>query len=103
MNDPVQWDQWTFDVFDIDADIHWGHTGGVYIFAARDWSMGWYAIYIGQTGSFRNQLARGHTHYNDAIRAGATHIHVYAYEDAPQRITMERRLIAKFDPVLNAG
>ena len=99
MSDTCNWDDVQFNIYDPAVD--WNDCPGVYIFTYKDHASGiWIAVYIGETGSFRNRIP-GHDRWADARRKGATHIHARVVEGHQERIDLEHRLIGRFGPPLN--
>lgn len=63
----------TLDFIIYDLNATWNDVAGLYIFSFFIQN-GWYALYVGQTDSFRNRISN-HERLDEAIRRGATHIH----------------------------
>ena len=77
----------------------WSNASGLYIFAYRNGS-NWYAVYVGQTDNLSSRLPN-HERLNEAIRNGATHIHVAVVPHQSNRDKWEKMLIQYLKPVLN--
>ena len=74
---------------------------GNYIYARQREDGGWIPIYIAQTRDLHQRL-EGHVKVEDAITAGATHLHAhYCTAGQAARCTEERDLIQRWQPVCN--
>lgn len=79
----------------------WHDVAGLYIFARHDiLTLGWRAIYVGQTHSFSSRPAY-HDRWKEALENGATHIHAKVVRQEANRDRWERMLIEHLDPPLN--
>ena len=74
---------------------------GLYIYAKLAGDGSWSPIYIAQTRDLHQRL-EGHVKLEDAVTAGATHLHVH-YCSAGQgaRCTEEKDLIHRWQPACN--
>ena len=72
-----------------------------YMYAGQDENGGWVPIYIAQTRDLHQRL-EGHVSVDDAMRNGATHIHVhYSTTGQAARCSEERDLLDRWQPVCN--
>ena len=96
----ISWGGYVFKVYNA-SQTEWNDLPGVYIFAelSKD-GRWWYAKYVGQTISFKDRLAN-HEQWQDAVRAGATHVHARVEFEKNQRSFIEQELIQMFNPPLN--
>lgn len=97
MTDIVNWDGHNFTV--LPERTTWNDVGGVYIFSGVR-NNSWVALYIGLTESFQNRHPN-HERWEEAKRAGATHIHAIVVTSPASREAIEKALIARFQPPLN--
>jgi predicted GIY-YIG superfamily endonuclease len=58
------------------------------------------ALYIGQTDSFRDRIP-GHERWDEARRAGATHVHAMVVTNSSERDRIEAELIRHYQPKMN--
>ena len=79
---------------------NWNDVAGNYIFAGLDQSGNWIALYIGETGSFRDRFS-SHERWPCATRYGATHVHAHVNNAAPSRRAEEADLLANQNPPCN--
>src|SRR5258708_24700745 len=78
--------------------LQWNGVPGLYAFARG--SDG-YLIYLGETGSFASRMP-DHEVWPDAQRYGATDVYAMPFGGSEeQRKSIERRLIATYNPVCN--
>ena len=90
-----------FHVYEGIPGTGWFDVLGVYIFARFNASTRlWYAVYIGETVSFANRLP-GHERGEEAVLAGATHVHSRVVREERMRVALQDRLIEYFQPELN--
>ena len=87
-----------FHVYDINTS--WRDVPGIYIFAYEQSPGRWTALYVGQAMSL-NQRLSSHERIAEAIRLGATHIHVKVIQNSALRDAEERLLIGQLQPRLN--
>lgn len=73
MLDIVKWLNWEFEVYG--PGTGWNEVAGLYIFAGLNSAGEWVALYIGSTESLAERLPN-HPRWPEAVRLGATHIHV---------------------------
>jgi len=78
----------------------WNAVAGLYIFAHQLQNGNWRAIYIGQTDNFSLRMPN-HERLNEAIQAGATHIHAKVVGSQQDRDLWESLLIQNLQPQLN--
>ncbi|WP_155716920.1 hypothetical protein [Burkholderia stagnalis] len=93
------WGQLTFEVHPPTAN--WNDVAGIYIFAT--WSQQhsqWIALYIGQASSLKDRLSN-HERWDEALRLGATHVHVLVVPTQASRNSIEQSLIQACQPRLN--
>lgn len=95
----VTWLNLAFEVYEGVPGNHWHDVPGIYIFARLDHD-GWRAIYIGETGSLATRLP-GHERGEEALLAGATHVHARVEREAETRVARQNALIANYQPELN--
>lgn len=77
----------------------WNDVPGLYIFSFIRAGC-WRALYIGQAASFQERLPN-HERLEEAVRNGATHIHVMVVGQQAKRNVWERMLIQTHQPPLN--
>ena len=87
-----------FDIYDPKTTT-WNAVSGLYIFAYYS-DPYWRALYIGQTDDFSSRIP-SHDRFDEAVRRGATHIHAAVVPQAANRDTLEKRLIAHIQPLMN--
>ena len=86
-----------FKVYPIGTDFD--AEAGVYVFTKRDGEHKHEILYVGETASFKERpLGWGHEKWEKATRAGITHVGVFP---TPNRMYVQNRLIAKYNPPLN--
>ena len=102
MTETFLWNKYQFEIYQHDAD--WNAVPGLYIFAGpkRSWlrTSRWGAYYIGQTEDFSSRIP-SHEDWLEALRLGATRVHVRIVEKEYVRESLEKALIAKYRPRLN--
>lgn len=81
-------------------DTTWREVPGIYIFAKPISPGRWSALYVGQTGNFRERLAN-HERWPEAQRKGATCIHARVVDRQAERDSLEELLIRECLPPLN--
>lgn len=86
-----------FNIYTQDGE--WNPVAGLYIFTYFDGQL-WRPVYVGQADDFSNRLPN-HERWDEARRFGATHVHAKVVPLAANRDTLETRLIAHLQPVLN--
>lgn len=89
----------TFHIYDINAATNWKSDGGLYIFAG-DKGGHWFAYYVGQTEDLKDRIPT-HERKDEAVRLGATHVHVRLEPQAATREKREDFLIQYLQPPLN--
>lgn len=94
----ANWDSFEFMIFTPEAN--WNNVSGVYIFAGITPGNRWKAYYIGQASSFSDRLPN-HERWDEARRAGATHVHALVVPLQANRDSIEAHLISAFQPPLN--
>lgn len=99
----VQWLDYVFEVYNLNTG--WNDVPGVYIFARQEQNLRgevyWKALYVGETGSFRDRINPTHEKWNPALRIGCTHIHAVVVQEVARRSDLETRLIQTYEPELN--
>lgn len=84
-----------------EPSTNWNDVAGVYIFAKIDTKTGkWTALYIGQASSFKDRLSN-HERWDEAVRLGATHVHILGVQLQANRDSIEQSLIVLCQPPLN--
>ncbi len=99
MAETAKWLDLTFEVHHPDR-VSWNAVPGVYVFAGENLSGNWFALYVGQTASLADRLAT-HERWQEAVRWGATHIHVRVVHAEGSRLALEGQLIQAYQPRLN--
>ena len=89
-----------FSIHDKNTRDYWNDVAGLYIFASKLSNGSWCSIYIGQTNSFKDRLP-DHERLQEAIKKGATHIHVRVVQNQNDRNELEKSLIQTMKPTLN--
>jgi hypothetical protein len=74
--------------------------GGNYAFVKQLPNGNFVALYSGQADSLRDRIPN-HERWNDAIRAGATHVMSHTTPSAVSRDLEEVDLIQQWNPILN--
>jgi hypothetical protein len=74
--------------------------GGNYAFVKQLPNGNFVPLYFGQADSLRNRIPN-HERWNDAIRAGATHVMSHTTPSAVSRDLEEVDLIRQWNPILN--
>lgn len=97
-NQTCHWNGTNFQI--LPQDAQWEDVAGVYIFAGKNRDHKWVALYVGQAKSFANRIPF-HERWDDAARAGATHVHACVVPAQTNRDQLESSLIATFQPSLN--
>ena len=100
MAQTCKWGSTDFTVYEAAATT-WNDRAGVYVFATVTPQNYWKALYIGQADSFQNRLP-SHERWDEAARLGATHIHAAVVPQAVNRDSLEKSLIAQYQPPLNS-
>ena len=91
--------QYPFEVFPLDAAFR--PLPANFVYARQDEAGSWVPIYIAQTRDMHQRL-EGHVSVADAVRNGATHVHVhYCTAGQAARCTEEHDLILRWQPVCN--
>ena len=78
----------------------WNAVAGNYIFAKSTSPGKWQAVYIGETGNFKERLPN-HPELPCVRRNGGTHIHVHVNSDSQARLNEESDLLASESPPCN--
>lgn len=78
----------------------WNAVAGIYIFAYQLPDGNWAAVYVGQTDNFSTRMPN-HERLNEAVQAGATHIHAKVVNSQQNRNLWESMLIRNLQPPLN--
>jgi hypothetical protein len=87
--------------FDVYArNENWSSVGGLYVFSYQGGNGSWRALYVGQTNNFSVRFPN-HERLNEAVRAGATHIHAKVMNSQSDRDLFERALIQYLQPSMN--
>lgn len=74
---------------------------GNYVFVRRQTDGSYLPLYFGIADSLKNRVPN-HERWNDAIRAGVTHVMMHTTQGGEQvRAAEERALIARWNPPLN--
>ena len=81
------------------SNKNWSSAAGLYIFSYQNGNY-WHAIYVGQTDDFSSRLPN-HERLDEALRKGATHIHVAVIPQQSNRDKLEKMLIQNLKPTLN--
>ena len=89
--------QYAYGIYHPSAN--WNPIGGNYIFASIFLGR-WVAHYIGQTDNFRTRFA-SHEKWDEAVRAGATHILAHTNADTLAKLNEEFDLIQSNSPSCN--
>lgn len=92
------WSSHEFTIYN--PTTSWNDVGGVYIFTGKNTQGQWVPLYIGKADSFQSRLS-SHERWDEAARAGATHIHAMTVSQVATRETIEAELIRMFQPTLN--
>jgi hypothetical protein len=100
MSEKASWLAHEFTVYS-PAETKWSDVAGIYIFCGLKSRKEWDAFYVGQTNSFREDLA-SHGQWARAVRLGATHIHARTVSPVAVRDKMTQELIRACQPPLNA-
>ncbi|MGD8323565.1 MAG: hypothetical protein PVF50_04290 [Gammaproteobacteria bacterium] len=82
-----------------DQNENWSDAPGLYIFAYLSGGT-WKAVYAGQADSLQARLPN-HERLDEAVREGATHIHVMIVRQQSQREVWAQALIRHLRPPLN--
>jgi len=98
MSDTVKWS--SYDFYVLPKESAWHAVGGVYIFTGKNAQGLWYPLYIGQAESLAARIPT-HERWQEAARLGATHVHAMVVQQEANRDTIERELIAAYQPTLN--
>ena len=98
MNTTVTWLTYEFNVYTMNAN--WNDTGGIYIFTGKNPQGQWVPLYIGKADSFQSRLG-SHERWDEAARAGATHVHARGVALEASRVALEAELIQAYQPKLN--
>ncbi|MCW0217592.1 MAG: hypothetical protein OJI67_04640 [Prosthecobacter sp.] len=108
MNNTIQWqlsdaesDRSTFYIYPIDH--HWHDKfPAIYIMAKRISNGYWAPLYIGEAKDIGSRMA-DHERYDEAVRLGATHLHVcnMTYFSETERCKIEEGAIGYWNPPLN--
>jgi hypothetical protein len=94
---------YTFDCFP--GNQAFNPVSGVYILCRNIPGGGWEALYVGETGSFKDRLNVGqslHDGYQRAKAAGATHIAAMLVSGDTERLRIETDLRHGLNPSCNA-
>jgi hypothetical protein len=94
----VHWLSYEFEAHKPPVD--WNAVPGIYIFAGHYTPDMWVAQYVGQTDSFARRLPN-HDRWAEAVRRGATHIHVMVLRSPRDRDRIEAEMIRHLQPSLN--
>ena len=93
-----------FEVHKFSTITSWNKVAGLYIFSyvytAKDGKQYWRSLYIGQTNDFNSRMPT-HERFDEAVRKGATHVHVVVVPQAANRDTWEKHLILTYQPSMN--
>ena len=81
-------------------DAAWNGIGGVYMFVGPGPNNTNTVYYIGMCDSFKTRLPC-HERWDEAAKAGATHVHAAGIADVKKREEVERYLIGHINPPLN--
>ena len=87
-----------FEVYS--PNVSWNSVGGIYIFTYLQANNYWKPLYIGQTEDFSQRIPN-HERWAEAVRRGATHIHVKVVSHASTRDVLELMLIKYCQPPMN--
>ena len=99
MSNTINWGSHTFTIYPA-AGTTWHDVGGVYIFTGQNSQGQWVALYIGKADSFQSRLG-SHERWNEAPRAGGTHVHAMVVPLEANRALIEAALIQSYQPKLN--
>jgi hypothetical protein len=79
----------------------WLAVGGNYVFMKQLPNGNFLPVYVGQADNLQARIPN-HERFDDAIRAGATHLVAHSTPNGEMaRLAEERDLIQKWNPVLN--
>ena len=100
---PVNWpgasgNVYSYEIYPVGA--MWNSVPGNYIFATQRADGRWEAVYIGETGSFRDRLPI-HEKLPCVRLHGGTHVHAHVNSDPGSRSREERDLILQYQPLCN--
>lgn len=98
MSETVKWGAHEFHV--LTKESTWYAVAGVYIFTGKNAQGLWFPLYIGQAESLAERLPT-HERWQKAAQLGATHVHAMVVPLAANRDTIEKELIAAYQPTLN--
>jgi len=98
MDTTVTWLTYEFNVYTKAAN--WNDTGGIYIFTGKNAQGLWVPLYIGKADSFQSRMS-SHERWDEAARAGATHVHARGVAQEATRAAVEAELIQAYQPKLN--
>ncbi len=91
--------EYTYHIYPIDAELR--ALPGNYIYARQSEDGSWVPLYIAQTRDLRQRL-EGHEKLQDALEAGATHVHVHVSQAGQAlRCTEEQDLVHRWQPACN--
>jgi len=90
--------KYLYYIYPIDASFK--KEAGNYIFAKESKPNYWISVYIGQTKNL-DQRIENHEKEECAKRNGATHIHAHLNKNESSRLSEEKDLILKWQPVCN--
>lgn len=99
MSTNVTWSTHEFVVYD-PVLTNWNNVPGIYIFTGKNAQGQWVPLYIGKADSFQSRFS-SHERWDEAARAGATHIHARVVELGASRDSIEQELIRMYQPRLN--
>ncbi len=94
----AKWNGYTFEVYHPSAS--WAKVGAVYIFCAINQANQWVPLYVGQASSLAERFAN-HERWQEAVRLGATHIHLIVLSRQSHRDLVEEELIQSYQPRMN--
>lgn len=94
----IRWAGYDFNLYG--SNETFPSASGVYIFAGVNARGNWTAYYVGQTENFSDRL-HWHEKWEEALRLGATHIHLYFEPTYSTRIDIEAAVIEATRPILN--
>jgi hypothetical protein len=78
----------------------WHPVPGIFIFTCMNKEKIWCALYIEQTENFSLRIPE-HELIDEAVQAGATHIHALVVQEAADREKWAKMLIEHLQPPLN--
>ena len=91
--------RYLYNVYSVSDNFN--DVAGNYILTKSNYDGSWYAIYVGETSSFRDRLNSSHEKWPCANSYGMTHIHAHINGLRADRLVEESDLIRLLNPPCN--